>query len=729
MVAPQGVAADLTATLVLGAGLQSRLGDKLSLGASGLTVRVALNTARTAVDETVVLAGVTQHIVVKGGPFLLVQAGALADSTAGTPERLVDLTVMGQRLTGVFSFEQVTTTAGTKVVRIGFTKVGLFLGDSGVDPASTDDDAGLQLSNGTGALLLLPGGAAGSFTATVALTSALQARLGGGFSTTVTVRINTGLTAVNDAVVVSGTPLPLVLPAGPYLQVLAANSVISFGTYRLTGDFLFEKATDYGTDKAVGGTGTAADTGVLTIAMAGVTLKRLNATTSTYDALPLSNITGVLLVLSKTGQTGYVVQLTGRVTGGFDGFTAGADLGVAVNTTTTAVDRVVLVNGNEVRVTVGPGTATAPYVALVAKNVALDFGDVLEIQGDFALDTNGNFSGTGLRVFVGKGPSRIGGVTNPDAIGLLITNASIDIHRGIGADATAYALRVTGGVAFLGLDGLQISGTVDFRYNTGAAAYTFGTDKVVNAQTFSLVVDGLHLGVAGVLDVTGTLVVNREPNGALNLAIGNAVVTVSLARHRDHLARRLRRLLDLPDHRVPAHRVQGQLVLAVPVARPARRPDGHHQPGRAEAGAVPDRRPGPAPQRRHRGEEHVPDGRRSGLRRHRLLRGGLQRPQRHRDQARQHRRRRSRVRGLGQRHPGHRPGARPPRRQVGGQGQHLGLLVQRLDPRHRRRRGPVPGQRRHRQQRHRQHGRDRALLPGERRRPTSPVPSRCWPAR
>ena len=41
-------------------------------------------------------------------------------------------------------------------------------------------------------------------------------------------------------------------------------------------------------------------------------------------------------------------------------------------------------------------------------------------------------------------------------------------------------------------------------------------------------VTNLHLGVAGVLDIGGNLVVTRQPNGTLDLAIGNAKVSSAL---------------------------------------------------------------------------------------------------------------------------------------------------------------------------------------------------------
>ena len=73
---------------------------------------------------------------------------------------------MGQQLSGVFTFSQTTTSKGIKVARIGFTDVKVFLGDPGTDAADpADGGTGLVIERGTGALLLMPGGIAGSFSA------------------------------------------------------------------------------------------------------------------------------------------------------------------------------------------------------------------------------------------------------------------------------------------------------------------------------------------------------------------------------------------------------------------------------------------------------------------------------------------------------------------------------------------------------------------------------------
>src|SRR5262249_2352377 len=102
-------------------------------------------------------------------PFIRVTAGHY---TGPSDDQRVTLQVLGQSLKGVFTVEQLTTKNGTKVVRLGFTNVDLFLGD-----AATNE--GLQLTGGFGSFLLTPQGAAGEFGGSVTLTPTLQTRLNG----------------------------------------------------------------------------------------------------------------------------------------------------------------------------------------------------------------------------------------------------------------------------------------------------------------------------------------------------------------------------------------------------------------------------------------------------------------------------------------------------------------------------------------------------------------------
>ena len=529
LITPQGVALDVDANVALGSGLASRLGDKLILGTvddPGITVHIKLNTGTAAINRT--LSDGTVFNVpagTQGAPYVLIQGGSVDPD--GTTVHPVVLTVMGQQLSGVFSFEQVTSTTNARVVRIGFSHVGLFLGTPGSDAAHpATGGTGLVVSNGSGAILVTAGGVAGTFGADLALVG-LSGALGASLSTHVDVSVNTILAPVD--LTIGGVRLNL--PRGSFFRAAVTGFTLSFGDavdghpgYQIVGNFLFQKATQGGAD-------------VLTVAMSGVQLNKWSHDDQQYAAVGISNIEGLLLV-NPNGQAGYALTLSADVTASGNGFTAGGRVGFVVNTSTAdlsgthAVD--VDVNGTVVHLDIAPrNTDGSPRVKLTLSDAAFDFGGVLEIRGNFSIDDSGNFTGTGLTVFVGKGPS-----TDPHAIGVLITNAAVDFHRFGSANTDPYALRVTGTVALVGLDGLRVSGDVAFAVNTGSTSQPWTSTATqstacpmsgtVAGQTFSLTVCHLHLGVAGVLDIAGTLQVTREPNGTLDLAMGNASVLVKM---------------------------------------------------------------------------------------------------------------------------------------------------------------------------------------------------------
>ncbi len=70
----------------------------------------------------------------------------------------------------------------------------------------------------------------------------------------------------------------------------------------------------------------------------------------------------------------------------------------------------------------------------IVQDLDFNFGDILEIRaGQFALSGD-SFSGEGLEIFIGSGPSKLeNGDINPAAIGVLIRNASITFIKGTGA--------------------------------------------------------------------------------------------------------------------------------------------------------------------------------------------------------------------------------------------------------------------------------------------------------
>ena len=112
------------------------------------------------------------------------------------------------------------------------------------------------------------------------------------------------------------------------------------------------------------------------------------------------------------------------------------------------------------------------------------------------------FSGTRLEIFIGSGPSKLaGGAINPKAIGILIRNASVAFAKGDNA-ADGWALRATGTLAFLGLDGLSITGTVSFQVSTsGTMSFTLadmgGMTGAVAPGAFSFTATGVVISADG----------------------------------------------------------------------------------------------------------------------------------------------------------------------------------------------------------------------------------------
>src|SRR5262249_39271818 len=149
------------------------------------------------------------------------------------------LSVLGQTLTGNYSFDRVTTGAPTGTLRVGATNVSLALGDG--------TNSIVSVTAGTGAFLLSGNGLAGELTATVAL-----AFPGLSFATNLGIAINTTNAAVNTSVMVGADPLDIDVAAGPYLRVQALDTDLTVLTQTLHGDFFFEQSTDPSTgDKIV----------------------------------------------------------------------------------------------------------------------------------------------------------------------------------------------------------------------------------------------------------------------------------------------------------------------------------------------------------------------------------------------------------------------------------------------------------------------------------------------
>ena len=426
------------------------------------------------------------------GPYLKVEAG--------TDTAPVSLTILNQTITAHVWFQQVTTAQGTKVVGIGFDNTSLSFGAGSY---------GVAINNAAGALELLPGGIAGQLTGTPSINVP-------GFSITaaVSIEFNTTTQAVNDSLSYTGADgtaqsQSLVLDAGPYVRVQAGTAsqpvnLTIAGFNALSGEFFFQYATT--------GTGTS----VIEVGVANLTFGDSDGS--------ILGARGALIVYGN----GVAGVLLGTAGAGSSKFQLSASLGLKVNTTGGPVNQTVNFDGTTINVNFASGT---PEVALVLQDVSLNLDNLLEIYGaNFTIGSDGSFSGDGLQLFVGSGPYQTNGTPNPNAIGILIDQATVgfQLAPNSGEGAGLYALAASGQLKLVGLDGLTVQGTVTFQINTSGAAITAGTVSVP-ANTFLLTVTGVKITVGSVLEIDGALAITRAPNGTLTLAVTNASVAINVS--------------------------------------------------------------------------------------------------------------------------------------------------------------------------------------------------------
>ncbi|HEX6130210.1 MAG TPA: VCBS repeat-containing protein, partial [Actinomycetota bacterium] len=490
-----GMAASLTAAITSAPSFGS---DFALLGTPTITLQI--NTAPTT------LMGIA--------PGLRVQVGA--------PGNPVGVRIFGQELRAVLVFEQTRTAAGASVIRVGFTEASLFVGDPGAGTSNDGDETGLRITNGSGSILITPLGFAGKITASVAIVGSLPIGL---TVSEVTVEINRLATAIDETITFNGpsgaVTQRLNLPAGPFIRVAAYGVTVSIGgTAGFSGDFLFEQAT-----------------AVVTTGGSPVPVTKIGVANLQFNAAGgfIQGAQGALVILPN----GIAGVVSGRAAGTAGGFALGATLGLEINTTPGPVNTSVTVNG-----VVIPVRIDSTGFTFVVQDLDFDFG-FLEVRGNFRVGS-GTFVGSGLEVFIGKGPEgegeralRSDGTVHPDAIGLLLRNASLSFQRIGSGPGAAYALYAAGTLALIGLDGLQVEGTLILKVNTatGTTPTVLADPDTTDADagpfsiapgTFSLTGANIHFRVGQLLDIHGTVGVTRQPNGTLDVAFQNAGVTITI---------------------------------------------------------------------------------------------------------------------------------------------------------------------------------------------------------
>ena len=216
----------------------------------------------------------------------------------------------------------------------------------------------------------------------------------------------------------------LTFGAGPYLRVDVEGASLELtGLGTLSGDFAFEQSGD-----------------VTKVGVSNVTASvDVNGTTG-----DLEQVKGAMLV---TGN-GVAGSLEGKLSSGGANFAVGGTLVLRFNNTGLAVDTTVLV-GDEL---VGLSFANDQNVyAVTLGGFTLDIGGVVTIEGDVTFTSQGDYNVYGEHDAFEGGPLNKDGARNPDAKGLLVSEATIGLVKKDGK----YALSAEGQVSVVGVAGCR----------------------------------------------------------------------------------------------------------------------------------------------------------------------------------------------------------------------------------------------------------------------------------
>ncbi|MHC4995763.1 MAG: beta strand repeat-containing protein, partial [Planctomycetota bacterium] len=211
------------------------------VGLSGVTlagtVRVRINGFDTELDETLTIPGTENDLFIR---FQSAEVASTPDDPFVSVRGIgLELSILGQTLSGDFGFEKITldpnTTPGDPTDDID----GLFLTAANVELAIGDGATDfVRIIDGAGELLITPDGVAGGVGGT------LEVNLPGvSTSATFDLLINTTDSAVSHTFDLNGGSLTS-LPAGPFVRLSADNVMIDVLGQQLTGDFFFEQSQD-----------------------------------------------------------------------------------------------------------------------------------------------------------------------------------------------------------------------------------------------------------------------------------------------------------------------------------------------------------------------------------------------------------------------------------------------------------------------------------------------------
>ena len=489
------LAAGTGSLLITDAGIAARIAGTVTvtISADGINTAdasfaVAINTMTTAIDETFRVAGEDITLVLPAavaGPYVRVEATD------------VNISIGGQVLRGDFAFEKTSLFDGNDAVLLAVDNVELMLGDAG--------SAALSLTNGQGALLVLPTGVAGSFSADLAIAIPDVTIRG-----SVKVELNQTGAEVHQTFLVGADEIDVdfgPLEEADFVRVAIRNGELDIFEQTLTGNFVFAQSAA-GIEIAASNVGLVLGGGIVTV----------------------SNGSGAFLSTAD----GVAGSMTGAVAFGIDDVSVAATLTVQVNTT-----------GNAVTATVGDvdlDLDAGQYVRVFGQQVDVDiFGQT--ITGDFTFEKATTLDGTSVvRVAIAAVTLTIStgtGATAEDIVSVtsgegafLLTNAGA-----AGSISVAAAITIPGmATPAASVDNV----TINFNLTPAPVNETFVVPGAGGSTTidldlpagkfFQVTVIGLTVNLDGVLDIQGDFSITQSTNadGTTTTALGIANFSASV---------------------------------------------------------------------------------------------------------------------------------------------------------------------------------------------------------
>ncbi|MFO0536348.1 MAG: beta strand repeat-containing protein, partial [Planctomyces sp.] len=251
------------------------------------------------------------------------------------------------------------------------------------------------------------------------------------------------------------------------------------------------------------------------------------------NLISLSGGSGVLLLTSSGFAASVTASFAESISGiGLTGTGVSSTVGLAINTTSSAVSETVNVDGQNVAVSLPAG----PFVRISADNTTLTTS-VTDLTGNFVIETSGRgasreilLAASGLQTFIGD-TGTVGDTT--DDVGVRITNGSFAAV--VLANGT-FALSTSGTADLTNVTGITMTGTGFTEINTTGTSvnrtFTVGGSSrtlsaAANTQRFGP--RNFRGGFNQFVDVSGDFLVERSVSGSTTtLKVGASSVNAFL---------------------------------------------------------------------------------------------------------------------------------------------------------------------------------------------------------